>query len=82
MRFLAHQFQHQLENRSYVAEASNLQIGQPAWNISISGFMFTLAHVDHDASGEEVVGWNYKPTMETVNRNSALAGYKVLIIND
>ena len=87
MRFLASQFQHQLENKAYVAEASDLRIGQPPWNISVGlndsvAFPFTLTHVDYDASGEDIAGWNYKPTMEAVSRNSALAGYKVLIIND
>lgn len=34
-----------------------------------------------DTTGGEIQGWNLKPTPETVRRNPALAGIKVLVVN-
>jgi hypothetical protein len=32
--------------------------------------------------GEEVVGWLYKPTTESVRKNQGLSGYTLTIFND
>lgn len=43
---------------------------------------FVLVHTDKDQSGEDIFGWHYRPSMESVQNNPALAYTKVLIIND
>jgi hypothetical protein len=82
MQFKATQFDYQLANKSYVAEASDLRIGAPHREITIDGNAWFFSHTDRDASGEDVMGWNFVPTMGAVSNNPALAGHKVLIIND
>jgi hypothetical protein len=82
MNFTASQFHYTMEDKSYVAEASDLRIGAPGNNITIAGFDFVFTHADKDASDEDTYGWNFKPTMGAINRNPALVGHTVLIIND
>lgn len=43
---------------------------------------FVFSHVDTDASGEDVQGWNFKPTIQCVEQTPNFAGVRVLIIND
>ena len=82
MNFKPAQFEYNPDTRTYVAEASTLGIGAPHKYISIDGYAFVFTHTDKDASGEDVYGWNYKPTMNSIGLNSALHGHRVLIIND
>lgn len=82
MSFQAKQFEYSPDTRCYVAEASDLGAGLFGHYISIDGYVFVYTHTDYDASGEDAAGWRYKPTMDSVSRNPALAGSSVLIIND
>ena len=82
MSFQAKQFEYSPDTRCYVAEASDLQIGSPGQYISIDGYAFMFTGADKDASGEDTMGWRYKPTMNSVSLNSALAYCTALIIND
>lgn len=84
MRFNSNQFQWQPETKSYVAEASELglPVGVLDPVLVIDGNEFQYYGTDHDASGEDVAGWRFKPTMGTVQKNPAMAYTKVLIIND
>lgn len=82
MNFQASQFDYNPSSKTYVAEASDLQIGSPGQYISIDGYAFMFTGADKDASGEDTMGWRYKPTMNSVSLNSALAGCRLLIIND
>ena len=81
--FKAQEFLYIPEQRKYVAEASTLRIGRPTDTIRIDDrWDFALTHIDRDRAGEDTYGWHYKPTVGSVNRNGALAGHTVLIIND
>lgn len=82
MNFKAAQFDYHLVGKSYVAEASDLRISNPGEYITIDGYAFVFTHADKDASGEDVYGWNYIPTGNSLSLNPALAGHRVLIIND
>jgi hypothetical protein len=82
VNFKPAQFEYNPDTRTYIAEASTLGIGSPAQYISIDGYAFMFTHADTDASGEDIAGWRFKPTMNSVSLNSALAGCGVLIIND
>jgi len=82
MNFYSSQFQYQPDTKSYVAEASDLAIGTPGQYITLDGYSFMFVGVDKDASGEDTYGWNYKPTMNSIELNPAMQGHKVLIIND
>ena len=82
MNFNPAQFEYNPDTRTYIAEASTLGIGAPHKYISIDGYAFMFTGCDADASGEDIAGWRFKPTMNSVQLNSALAGCGVLIIND
>lgn len=82
MDFKSEQFDYNPSSKTYVAEASDLQIGSPGQYISIDGYAFMFTGADKDASGEDTMGWRYKPTMNSVSLNSALAYCTALIIND
>ena len=82
MNFQASQFQYQPENKAYVAEASELRIGNPGRYVYLDGYAFMFVGADKDASGEDTYGWNYKPTMNAISLNPGLHGHSVLIIND
>lgn len=93
MRYKAEQFGYDPRSKVYSQEISTLQSGS-AYGVLPSGahgiilqdseltaeFAFTGA--DYDASGEDIAGWNFAPTMATVRRHPHLAGTHVLIIND
>ena len=85
MHFRTEQFQLQEQNKSYVAEASELGLGPGTHAgsvVSLNGNDFQYYGTDFDASGEDVMGWRYKPTMATLQKSKAFAGWTVLIIND
>jgi hypothetical protein len=82
MQFKPDQFEYLPSSRTYVAEASELGISAPQEYIGIDGYAFAFDKCDKDASGEDVMGWRFKPTGDSVSLNPALAGCGVLIIND
>lgn len=82
MSFQNKQFDYNPDTRCYVAEASTLGVSRPGNYISIDGYAFVFTHADHDAVGEDIAGWRYKPTANSVALNSALAYCTALIIND
>jgi len=84
MNFQASQFTYNPSARAYIAEASSLglPVGVLPRVFTVDDNEFVYAHADLDASHEDVAGWNFKPTMATVQRNPKMAGIKVLIIND
>ena len=84
MRFETHQFQLQEMNKLYVAEASELGIppGMMSQHVILGGMDFMYYSTDLDASGEDITGWRFKPTMSTVQKSPTFAGWQVLIIND
>ena len=84
MNFRANQFTYLPETKTYVAEASELGIppGVMRQQVQLDGYDFMYVNTDMDASGEDIVGWRFKPTMATVQRNPSMAGTGVLIIND
>jgi hypothetical protein len=81
MYFRKDQFQ-QRTNKVLCAEISELGVGGIPSTIYIGGQAFVHTHTDKDASGEDVMGWNFKPTMGAVAEHPELAGTRVLIIND
>jgi hypothetical protein len=82
MNFKASQFDYNPASKTYVAEASDLRVGITMPYITLDGCAFMLTHTDMDASGEDVYGWRYTVTIDAVQFNPALAGCKVLLIND
>lgn len=84
MHFRTEQFQLQTENKSYVAEASELGLGPGtmAPHLYLNGNLFQYHSTDYDASGEDIAGWRFKPAMQTVQKSPVFAGWTVLIIND
>ena len=82
MNFQASQFQYQPETKAYVAEASELRIGTPGQFITLDGYAFMFVGDEIGGRGEDTYGWNFKPTMNSISLNAALAGHRVLIIND
>ena len=82
MNFQAAQFDYNPITHTYVAEASTLGISAPGNYISINGHVFMFTHADKDASGDDTMGWRFNPTIGAVSLNPALAGHRVLIIND
>ena len=82
MHFKSEQFSYNPGTKTYVAEASELRIGWPGTYIYLDGSAFMFTHLDKDASGEDIAGWNFKPTMNTVGLNPGMNGARVLIIND
>jgi len=84
MHFRTEQFMQQPENKSYVAEASELGLGagQAVPHLYLNDNLFQYYATDYDASGEDIGGWRYKPSMGTLKMSPAFAGWTVLIIND
>ena len=82
MNFRSQQFEYNPATKTYVADASDLQIGTPGEYISIDGYAFVFTYSDMDSSGEDTYGWRYKPTGNSISLNSALAYCTALIIND
>jgi len=83
MNFNAAQFIYRPAGKVYIAEASDLRISVPDQrSIDIDGATFLFTHADKDISGEDVMGWNYSASWAAVRVNPALAGHRVLIIND
>lgn len=84
MHFTTEQFMLQPENKSYVAEASELGLapGSMAPYLFLNGNLFQYYGTDRDASGEDIAGWRFKPTMRTLQKSPTFAGWTVLIIND
>ena len=86
MNFSRHQFSHDFETLSYVAEASDLSQGTVAMvlptTLVIDGFEFDYFRTDRDEDEGDVVCWEYKPTSKTLARRAAFAGYTVRIYND
>jgi hypothetical protein len=92
MHYRASQFD--LNGKVYVAEASELNTARIMGMLpsGCQGIMlgepgswcgeFVFIHYDYDASGEDIAGWNFLPSMETVQKMPTMAGRKVLIIND
>ena len=84
MHFRTEQFMLQPENKSYVAEASELGLapGSMSPDLYLNDNRFQYYGTDFDASGEDVMGWRFKPAMSTVQKSPTFAGWTVLIIND
>lgn len=84
MHFTTEQFQLQPENKCYVAEASELGFapGSMAAHLYLNDNLFQCYGTDMDASGEDVMGWRFKPSMGTLKMSPAFNGWQVLIIND
>lgn len=81
MRFTSSQFDFHADTRTYVQEISML--GCPALQtVVFDEAVYEYAGSDKDASNEDTYGWRYKPTMGAVEKNPAIAGTQVLIIND
>ena len=92
MRYNLSQFT--LQGDTYSEEASTLRV-EPVYGRITSGnpgivvtddagkqLEFALAWTDTDASGEDVYGWNFRPTMGTVQKDPQMANRRILIIND
>jgi len=85
MHFKSEQFQCHVDSKTYVAYASELGLAPGAHAgslVSIDGNDFQYSSTDYDASHEDVTGWRYKPTWETLNKSNMFLGASVLIIND
>ena len=85
MNFNAANFDYDPVKKLYTAEASTLGLppGEtPGLHITIDGYAFVGTHCDYDASGEDLMGWNYAATGNTVALHAGFAGHRVLIIND
>jgi predicted amidohydrolase len=85
MRFKTEQFMRQPENKCFVVEASELGLApgtHVGHTVSLDGNDFHYYSAVMDASGEDVMGWRFKPTVGTLQKSKAFAGWQVLIIND
>lgn len=84
MYFRTEQFQLQEQNKSYVAESSELGIapGSMAPHLYLNDNLFPYYGTDYDASGEVILGWRFKPAWSTIQKSPTFAGWTVLIIND
>ena len=84
MNFRANQFTYVAHSKTYIAEASDLGLGPGSLDsqLMLEGYSFMYYKTDMDASGEDIVGWRYRPTMGTVQRNPSMAGTTVVIAND
>lgn len=84
MHFTTEQFQLQEMNKCYVAEASELGLAPGAMSpdLYLNDNRFQYYGTDMDASGEDVAGWRFKPSMGTLKMSPTFAGWTVLIIND
>jgi len=84
MHFRSEQFQWQEGSKTYVAEASELRLqpGRVPVVVSINGNEFAHSSTDRDASDEDIAGWRYKPTPETLAKSPVFSGTSVLIVND
>jgi hypothetical protein len=82
MNFKESQFSYNLATKTYVAEASDLRISSPGQYVTVDGYAFVFTHADKDISGEDIMGWRYAPTGNSLSINPALAGHGLLIIND
>jgi hypothetical protein len=69
-----------LDGRIY-ADAADA--GFTLHNVETGGYAtFVFDHTDRIDGGEDVAGWVYVPTRETLRLHPQLAGYTVTIIND
>jgi hypothetical protein len=85
MHFKSEQFHWQEMSKTYVAEASELGLApgtHAGTTVSINGMDFYYTSTDYDASGEDIAGWRYKPTMATLQKSPVFVNVRVLIIND
>jgi len=87
MHFKLAQFD--LHDNTYSQEVSMLQVRQiygmlPSGQIGITidGAEFMFAGDDRDNTGEDIYGWNFRPTMSAVQKNPVFANKRVLIVND
>ena len=82
MELQAAKFDYNFESKLYTAEISELELHAVPREFTINGFSFVFTHTDKDASGEDIAGWHFRPTMGAVQQHPGLAGHRVLIIND
>ena len=78
------QFTHVFESLMYVADASDLRVGSPTAVITIDGFTFESigAETEDNAAFGDVISWMFRPTLKTIARRAAFAGYVIAIYND
>jgi len=93
MRYKTSQFL-DIGNKTYTAEISELNVSRVMGNLpsGIPGIVlvspdgleteFVYTHRDMDASGEDILGWHFVPTMGAVQKVPNFANARLLIIND
>ena len=88
MRFTTDKFSYNSRSKTFTTDASTLGLGQVPQRLTLTNpetngaADYYMIGTDKDESGEDIMGYLYKPTMESVQRNHAVAGTRVLIIND